>query len=173
MLLRDAGPHDAAGIACVHVESWRTTYRGIVPDTFLDALSYEQREQVWSGMLTESAAGTFALVAEGERGAIVGFASAGPERGGDPIFRGELYAIYLLASHQRQGIGRRLFQAVVSRLANRGLPSLLIWVLADNPSRAFYERLGGKLVRSQPIEIEGEAFQEVAYGWEDTGPLLE
>jgi len=173
MLLRDAGPGDAAGIARVHVESWRTTYRGIVPDAYLDSLSREHREEVWSGMLSAPEEGSFTLVAEDQDGEIIGFASAGPERSGDPIYRGELYAIYLLEGHQQRGLGRQLTRAVVRRLADRGLCSMLVWVLADNPSRAFYECLGGVVVRTQPTEIGGLSLEEVAYGWGDTGPLLD
>ena len=36
---------DAAAIAAVHVETWRTAYAGILPPEVIDARSYEQREQ--------------------------------------------------------------------------------------------------------------------------------
>jgi hypothetical protein len=48
MILREARPADAAKIARVHVDGWRTTYRGIVPDDYLAALSYEAQERSWS-----------------------------------------------------------------------------------------------------------------------------
>ena len=158
---------DAAGIARVHVASWRTTYRGIVPADYLAGLSAEQREEFWIRVLTNPEAERVVLVAEDESGQIVGFASGGPERTGDPVYQGELYAIYLLATHQRRGIGRQLFQAVVEKLAEAGLTSMLLWVLADNPSRTVYDRLGGEPVRTQRIEIGGATLEEVAYGWRD------
>jgi len=34
-LIRAATPTDAAGIAAVHVQSWRDTYAGLLPDEFL------------------------------------------------------------------------------------------------------------------------------------------
>ena len=45
MLIREASPTDAAAIARVHVDSWRTTYAGIVPADYLANLSYTRREQ--------------------------------------------------------------------------------------------------------------------------------
>jgi len=39
--IRRATPSDLAGMARVHVETWKTSYRGIVPDAHLDALTYE------------------------------------------------------------------------------------------------------------------------------------
>ena len=60
---------------------------------------------------------------------VVGFADGGPERGGDPVYCGELYAISILDTYQRQGIGRCLTQAVAERLLRAGFRSMLLWVL--------------------------------------------
>ena len=169
--VREARYADAPGLARVHVESWRTTYQGIVPADYLASLSYERRQQMWERVLSNPDANEFVYVAEGESGQIVGFASGGPERTQDPVYRGELYAIYLLDTHQRQGIGRRLTQLVAERLAQAGIHSMLLWVLADNPSCHFYEALGGQQVHDQPIEIGGATLNEIAYGWTDTAAL--
>ena len=40
--IRPAEISDALGIARVHVNAWRETYKGIIPDSVLDALSYEE-----------------------------------------------------------------------------------------------------------------------------------
>jgi hypothetical protein len=48
------------------------------------------------------------------------------------------------------------------------MPSMLVWVLAENYARGFYERLGGALVGEQEITLGGVALREVAYGWPDT-----
>jgi hypothetical protein len=40
-------------------------------------------------------------------------------------------------------------------------------VLATNPFRRFYEKLGGRLILEKPIERGGQPFMEVAYGWND------
>ena len=167
--VREACPDDAGGMARVHVESWRTTYRGIVPDGYLAALSYERREEVWRRNLHSG----WAYVAENEAGEIVGFADGGPERTGNPVYRGELYAIYLLESHQRRGTGRRLVQAVARRLRLEGMHAMLLWVLADNPACRFYQALGGQRLRTQQVEIGGATLDEVAYGWLDTRKLIE
>lgn len=173
--IRHATLDDLPAIARVHVDSWRTTYRGLVADAYLDGiLSYERREAGWrtefGGM---AAAGRFVLVAERD-GAIVGFASGGPERSGNTAFPGELEAIYLLAEAQGGGIGRKLVAAVARELALRGWNAMLLWVLEGNSSaRAFYERLGGWPLLRQPVTIGGDAFDEIAYGWDDTAPLLD
>ena len=165
MLIRKAHAVDVAAIARVHVDSWRTTYAGILPSDFLSSLSYEEREQSWNRALAAQDRTTCIYIAEDDEGRVVGFASGGPEREGDPVYKGELYAIYVLAPHQRRGIGSRLTAAVVRRLVEQGINSMLLWVLADNPSRRFYETLGGQSLREKPGEVGGIGVTEVAYGW--------
>jgi GNAT superfamily N-acetyltransferase len=172
--IRPAEPADARGIARVHVESWRTTYRGLVPDAYLDALSIDRREQFWRERLTGAGIPQgFEVVAVEQDGTVVGFASGGPERENDPLYRGELYAIYLLQSHQGRGIGSKLLRAVAARLLQDGTTAMLLWVLADNPACKFYARLGGQKLREKGIEIGGASLVEAAYGWADLHGLVE
>lgn len=170
VVIRAAELADAGAIARVHVDSWRTTYRGIVPDQALAALSYEQREQNWRRIIAETDNQSCVYVAENEAG-LFGFASGGPERAGDTEYDGELYAIYLLAERQRSGAGRRLALAVARHLMAGGRAAMLVWVLADNPARSFYESLGGRLIKEQEIAIGGAQLLEVAYGWPDLRAL--
>ena len=171
MLVRQAKPTDAPGIARVFVDTWRSTYRGIIPDDHLANLSYEQREEFHRRLLADPETHTCTYVAQGADGAIAGVAVGGQQQGDGQVLHGELYAIYVLQELQRQGIGRRLVRAVVERLLEKGIRSMLVWVLADNPARAFYETLGGSYVREAPVTIGGKEFLEVAYGWEDLGQL--
>jgi GNAT superfamily N-acetyltransferase len=173
MRIRMATVADVAAIARVHVESWRTTYKGIVPEDFLANLTYEQREPLWRQVLSKSAGLSLVDVAEDADGHIVGFASGGPERSGDTVYAGELYAIYLLDGWQRRGIGRQLTVTLVRQLVQAGLASLLIWVLAENPSRRFYEALGGRQVRERLEMTGGVEHMDVAYGWLDARSLID
>ena len=50
--IRAAVPEDAASMARVHVDSWRSTYAGIVPAEYLAGLSYPNRESLWKELLT-------------------------------------------------------------------------------------------------------------------------
>jgi len=173
-LVRDAVCSDAPGIAAVHVASWRTTYAGIVPDTYLANLSVARRQPMWDQLLCSGSQRVVVLVAEDAISAgIIGFASAGPTQTPDPVYPFELYTIYLLAEQQRQGTGHRLVQAAVERMQQRGVPAFLLWVLAANlPARRFYEGLGGQVVREQAITIGGMELVEVAYGWNNLPALL-
>lgn len=171
--VRPARPGDAQGMARVHVDSWRTTYHGIVPDAALATLSYSTRQLLWAGMSNNAEKDHhFIFVAEDESGQIVGFADGGPEREGDPEYKGELYAIYLLKEYQGRGLGRLLAAAVAKSNLQAGYDSMLVWVLAANPAWNFYQHLGGQEVKVKQIEIGGTKLDEIAYGWKDLTPLI-
>ncbi|MXY45597.1 MAG: GNAT family N-acetyltransferase, partial [Chloroflexi bacterium] len=106
--IRPAVPTDAPGISKGHVDSWRTTYAGIVPSGYFASLSYSRRQHVWENVLKAHKPDNCIIVAVTLDGAIVGFAHAGPEREGETGYDAELYAIYLLQEHQSRGVGRRL-----------------------------------------------------------------
>jgi hypothetical protein len=101
--IRAASRADAGPISRVHVDSWRTTYEGIVPAEYLRGLSYRDRESRWNEILTTGLPASRIFVAETESGAVVGFAHGGPEREGNATYRGELYVIYLVQEHQNTG----------------------------------------------------------------------
>lgn len=174
MLLRTAIPEDAPQIAQVDVDTWRAAYRGILPDDYLAGLSYSSREALWAKILCEPLQRRFRLTLVAEdyfSGKVVGFASGGPERTGQRLYRGEVYTLYILPAYQRRGLGRRLVQKVAERLAYIGIHSMLIRVLAQNPARRFYESLGGREIFSLETRVGGRPFQEIAYGWENTRVL--
>jgi ribosomal protein S18 acetylase RimI-like enzyme len=166
MRIREAMPADIPAVARVQVESWRTSYPGIVPQTFLDSMSVETAITRFHRILNEPKNQAFLYVGEVD-GRIVGYVMGGLERHGDPFYAGELYAIYLLAEAQQKGLGQALVNRVARRLEKAGVRSMLLWVFADNPARRFYESLGGKHVRDGSFEIEGTVISEVAYGWDD------
>jgi GNAT superfamily N-acetyltransferase len=171
--IRAARVEDAAGIARVHVDAWRTTYKGIVPDEHLANLSYERSEQMWARGLSNPARQPFYYVAENEQGQVVGFVVGGPERRHDPVYPSELYAIYILKEYQGRGLGRCLTHELVKSLLGAGMNAMLVWVLAENPFRKFYEALGGQYVRTEQFELGGAMLDEVAYGWRDIRTLLD
>ncbi|WP_339838095.1 GNAT family N-acetyltransferase [Paenibacillus sp. FSL R7-0272] len=167
MHIRLAREGDARGIAYVHTESWKTTYRGIVPDHVLHLLTTESRLVQWEQQLRASENDQILIVAEDEEGEIVGFACGGKEREGKLPYDGELYAIYLLQSHQNSGIGRQLVKQVVQHLQTCKIDNMMIWALEQNPACRFYEKMGGIPVHTQSIRIGDEDLEEVAYGWPD------
>jgi ribosomal protein S18 acetylase RimI-like enzyme len=173
IVIRPARGGDAEAIARVRVDSWRETYRGMIPQAYLDAMKLEQSRALWEKVLTAGSTAVSVFVAE--RGAeIVAFGSgnmlAEPKRG----FDAELSAVYVRREFQRAGIGRRLVAetALALSLGERGASGLIVWVIASNKgARAFFERIGAELVVEQAFQWDGMDLVEAGYGWRTLGAL--
>jgi L-amino acid N-acyltransferase YncA len=163
--IRLATVEDANAIAKTHVASWKAAYPGIVPQEYIDSLSIDEFADRWQNRLI-TPSGMKIYVADCV-GTICGFASGGPARAEMPGFSGELYAIYLNPEACFKGIGSRLFWGIAKELQSSGHRSMYVWVLRDNPSRGFYERMGGNFLDAAEIEIGGKTLTEVSYGWQD------
>jgi ribosomal protein S18 acetylase RimI-like enzyme len=170
-MIRLAGPRDSSKIARIHVDTWRRTYKGIMPQPLLDGLSYERREAFWRQAISSPGPKQATFVAEVDAVGLVGFEFVGPERTGDPEYEGEILALYVDGNSQRRGIGRALFETAVNHLRESGFSSLLVWVAAANPYRAFYDKMGGTPAREREVDFGGAPLQEVGYGWADLGEL--
>ena|SRR2546425_54676 len=117
--LRWATVSDSPAVARVHVQSWRESLAGIVPQSFLDEMSVENRAQAFR---TRFAADSYRmLIAETAANGIIGFADFGKARETNRPYQAELYAIYLARDFQRQGIGTKLFTLGVTSLVTGSL----------------------------------------------------
>lgn len=139
-VIRAATVEDASGIAEAHVGSWRTAYRGLLPQALLDGLSVERRTAQWQRDIRSD---WNVHVATSPDGQIGGFVATGRSRDDDADETvGELMAIYLRPQLWSLGIGGRLHAAGIVGLTRRFAQATL-WVLDSNArSRAFYERQG-------------------------------
>lgn len=167
MLIRNASPEDARAIAETRIDGWRFAYRGIVPDDVLAGLSYDHNEAQWRRNLETTDSQTLVQVLENDEGRVIGFAASGPERTGNETYRGEVYAIYVRPELHGHGGGGKLLRAAVEQLQQRGYDSMLIWALADNPWKRFYEKYGGVPVLNRPITLGSMELAEIGYGWVD------
>lgn len=173
--IREATVEDAGKISLVQITSWRDTYRNIVPEDYLLGMDPERNAERWTRWLTpqqEGRKGQVILLAVEEEDNIVGFVSGGKEREDRRDYDAEVYALYLMPEHKGEGIGRALFRAIAERLHREGHRSLMVWVLAANPGRTFYRRMGGTEIDRKMIEIGGAALEEIACGWADITTIL-
>jgi GNAT superfamily N-acetyltransferase len=169
--VRIATVDDAVAIARVRVESWRSTYKGMIPQAYLDSMSVEASAALWDKALAAANHRTHTFVAEDPDG-VVGFSSgvllSEPKQG----FVSELAAIYLRPAYQRNGLGTRLVGVVADALAAQGAANMIVWVIAANAqARKFYAALGAQLVIEQPFQWDGMDLVEAGYGWNDLAAL--
>ena len=165
LIIRDATQKDAKAISQVQVDSYLDAYKPLLPAEYLANFTYEEQEKDWLEWGVSHPV-DYLLVAEDETGIIAyALSRALAEESG----WGEVAALHVSPRHKGQGAGKALFLESARRLEQRGCRSLLIWTLEDNPSRGFYEHLGGKLGESKHWTIEELDFDriEVCYRWAD------
>ncbi len=176
--IRPARPPDAVAIAAVHVAVWRSAYANILPADYLSQLSVSRHAahyvgaiRATGGVIVATASGEDVPPGSGPR--IVGFATVGRgRRFAEPLADGEIETLYVLEDWRERGIGRDLVRAAGTHLRDLGCQSAFLWVLRDNPSRWFYQRLGGKVAMDAEIRIGGKAVIQTAYIWNPIDKLL-
>ena len=167
MIVRRARLLDAVAIGAVHVAAWRSAYAGILPDSYLASLSLPRQAAQYEADIHRGG-GVFVAIGDGS---VVGFATAGPARR-PGIADGEVGTLYVLDDWRDRGVGRRLLHAGAAHLAETGCRSAFLWVLRANPSRWFYQRLGGRPAAESDTSVAGRSVPQVAYVWDPIETML-
>ena len=170
-IIRLAQPSDAGHIARIHITTWRTTYPGSLPDRFLLNLSQPTQARRWLGLLRNKDAAHGTWVATTRNNTVIGFCSCGLQRTDLAGFTGEFFTLYLLDEARGIGLGRQMMAAMAAGMIEDGMDSAVVWVLANNPARWFYERMGGTRLAEGQSHFAGRTITEVAYGWRDIALL--
>lgn len=170
--MRRATPEDAEGLARVHIQTWQETYRGIMPNEYLDNLSseFQTRAEKWrEGLSDPHNPGTTILAERDQK--ILGFCNCGPDRGDSG--NGEFRAINIINDGKRQGIGTQFMQLMARDLTDQGFTSGLLWVAEGNtPAIKFYKKLGGQQKGTKTELRFGPPLEEVGFFWHDLKQLL-
>lgn len=166
--IRPARPRDARGIAGVEIETWRDAYPTLVPHAYLvGRLDIRRAAANWAAHIAAGA--RHVLVAEtlATDKAIVAYATWGRSRIAAVAAAGQLYELYVSPAARERGIGRRLVREAAARMIGDGLGSMAVEVLAGNPTRWFYEALGGRIAASGHHAFAGRRLPSVVYAWDD------
>jgi GNAT superfamily N-acetyltransferase len=160
--LRLATPDDAVLIAGIHASSWQATYRGLLPDTFLDSEVARERAAYWQARM--SAPGSerrLVLIAE-LAGEPVGFVCV--ERQPESTWGVLLDNLHALPDHQGMGVGKLLMRAAEDWARAQGEKQLYLYVLEGNaPAIGFYERQGWRFAGAEPDHMGGKDITALRY----------
>lgn len=165
--IREATRSDAAEIARVHEEAWRSTYQGIIPHLHLEKIIVHRGPAWWARSLRRPGSGLMVLTFDGKPQGYVSFGAARIASSGKT---GEIFELYLAPTFQGMGFGKKLFLAAKAAMEAKGRRSLVVWALAENEAAcAFYGRLGGTRSATAPEHYGHVTLNRVAFVWERVG----
>jgi GNAT superfamily N-acetyltransferase len=157
---------DAAAIALLHAESWRTAYRGLLADEYLDDQVLRDRASFWSKRFSApEPERRLVLKALGES-TLLGFVCVLLDE--EPAWGARLDNLHVNPGLKGTGIGYALFQAAREWTAQM-MPDgpMHLWCVERNlVARRFYDRQGGRIVESvtRPV-AQGLCLPELRYLW--------
>ena len=163
IIIRNATIEDIEKIADIKIEGWQTAYRGIIDDDFLDNMNREKEIEKRRNNIDN---GVNIIVAELDKN-IVGFClyrNYNKDTEKYPEADCEISSLYITSKLKRNGIGRKLMQYVIELLRKEGKKRMILGCLKENyPSRAFYEKMGGKVISYDKIEFGNKEYGLVIY----------
>lgn len=165
IIIRNVKKVDLWSVSSIVVEGWKSAYKGIIDNEFLDSLKVEDN---YNRRLKDYQENGF-IVAEIDN-EVVGFCRytinnlfSQEEKDIDC----ELCAIYVKPNLKRQGIGKALFNYVIQEQKKNNNKNMILWCLKENHnSRRFYEKMGGNLYGEKEIEKGGKKYKEVGYRYD-------
>ena len=162
IIIRNVKQEDLWSVSSIVVEGWKSAYRGIIEDDFLDSLNIEDN---YNRRLEDYKENGF-IVAE-VNNEVVGFCRYTINNLFSQDVKDidcELCAIYVKPDLKKQGIGKVLFNYVIQENNNK---NMILWCLKENyNSRKFYEKMGGILYDENEIEKGGKKYKEVGYRYD-------
>jgi GNAT superfamily N-acetyltransferase len=166
-VVREAQPGDARAIAEVSVASRRWSYRDLLTEVELEALSVEETTADFAEGLAELPSGSAVFVAE-LVGRVVGYAYLLPSPDANvPVGTSELGSLYVTEDVAGTGVAGTLMDAAIEQAgaADQGL--LTLWVRRENGrARRFYEKHGMRpdgAERSRPHDVLPTEMDEIRY----------
>ena len=140
MVIRAAETKDLENIADLYVRNHKSTYRGLLSDDYLDALTTASARAKWEEKM--SAKDARLLVAERE-GEFLGFAAVMP----DPELEQTLYleSLHVAESARGKGVGTALIRACAQLAEKDGFQKMSVCIVRGNHSAGdLYRRLGAE-----------------------------
>lgn len=146
--VRVARADDAAEIARLQLDTWRSAYADVLPAPVLAGLDADQATAVWRTAVTEPPSPAHHVLVAQEREWLVGFAALGPPPEHepdepDPERTTTLGPLLVEPRGGRRGHGSRLLAAAVDHARRDGMVRAVCWLPErDTASRSFFASAG-------------------------------
>jgi GNAT superfamily N-acetyltransferase len=161
-----ASSQDAESVARLQAQSWRNTYRGMLPDEFLDRHVVADRLECWTARFASFAADRALVLKAVSDGTLLGYVCVLLDE--EPEWGARLDNLHVTPESKGTGVGYALFQAAREWIArvSPGTAMHLWCVESNHVARRFYDRQGGAIVEAASRSFAGQpAVPELRYWW--------
>lgn len=164
IIIRNIEERDIEGVEDIRIDGWRSAYKGIIDDNFLNSIN---RKEGIEKRRTDYKENGF-IIAECKN-EIVGFCRYIDNNKFSQDISGidcELLSLYVKPDLKYHGIGTKLFHFVVNEFKDKKKTKMIVWCLKDNePSKRFYTKMGGDIFKERIVEIGPKKYSEVGFGY--------
>lgn len=151
---------DQEQMAHIKVDGWKNAYDRIIASSYLNSLNYKEQTERYQASFEEYKDYVFVAVRGDE---VLGYSCFNPTPNVDN-FDSELVSLYIKPSEIGKGIGTELFIATRKQMVKFGKKNMIVWCLSDNTNAIkFYEKLGGKVVKTKDAKIGNETYKEYGF----------
>lgn len=162
LIVRNIEEKDIPSVVDIQIDGWKSAYKGIVDNNILNSMNRNERIEKRKNDYKQNGF----IVAE-LNSQIVGFCRYIDSNKFTPNISNidcELLALYVKPNLKYNGIGTRLFQFVKNEFKSKNKTKMILWCLKDNePSKKFYTKMGGEIVKERTIKIGGKEYLEVGF----------
>ncbi len=140
MDIKTASIQDVKDISRIHASSWKTAYKGIIPQEYLDNLKDDFWVPAFEKWISDHTI-TSKLIYEGDK--AIGCIAYGKSRDSSLPDWGEIVSIYVLPEYFGRGYGKQLLESAINDMHCQGFENIYLWVLEDNTrAHKFYKKHG-------------------------------
>jgi ribosomal protein S18 acetylase RimI-like enzyme len=183
---------DIIAIASIHSASWKNTYRGILPNEYLNQDVEGEHKSLWQKRLSSEGPNEKLILLALRSEIPVGFMCVILNKGNfenppflekegfskfpkDTTHGSRLDNLHVLSNYQGQHIGLRLFiEAARWTEEEKSCHLMHLWVLEKNQkARSFYNSLQGKTVGRKLLKFGGVEIPALCYLWDNLLSIIE
>ncbi len=157
IIITKATQEDAESIITININSWKTTYKNILPDDILNNLDSKKETAI-----TKCKNKIQEYVVCKYNNKIIGFARYGPNKKNYSKDYAEVYALYVKDNFQKKKVGSSILNYIFNNLKNN-YKYVLISTLKSNKANLFYKKVGGTFQKEIPLVIENTTYKENLY----------
>ena len=153
MIIERASYNDADKVGEVHSTAWKSAYRGIFPNEYIEKDSAQTRKNEFLNSIKDDHC-TYLLLKDSDR-------TVGIVKIRDNTTDVEIESIYILEDYRGNGLGKACIDYIRSNWSDK---NVYLWVLEVNTkARSFYERNGFVFTGDERTIVRGESFIQYRY----------